>query len=517
MPDELALNEAGRPVPTEVNGRPEVPYQGVRAYRPDGRHVAPPIRTAADYPIDGDKRVSDLREVLLRAGVRDGMCLSTHHHFRNGDLVANALFAAAAELGLKDLVWFPSSVFPCHEPIIGHMERGTVHHIEAGLNGTVGAWVSRGGMRGTGVVRSHGGRSLAIKGGERHIDLAVIAAPAADVFGNANGVGGPNRCGPLGFSRPDARYADRVAVVTDHLVDFPCLPWEIDGKHVDYVVETERVGDADKIVFGTTRITEDPTRLQIARLAAEFARAAGIVRDGWSFQAGASSVALAINGYLVQMMRDMGIRARFVQAGSTFQTVQMLQEGLVDYVIDGQSFDRSGIESLRDDPRHIATSAFTAYDFHTKGDFMGMVDAVFLGATEVDLDFNANVATHSDGQLLHGVGGWQQCLGAKCTVLTVPSARRRGSILVDRVTTLCGPGELIDVVVTERGIAINPRRGDLREAVRGAGLPLMELAAMKDAAEAEFGTVPAPDLGDEVVAVVKWVDGTLIDSVRRVL
>ncbi len=514
---ELVPNAAGRPVPTEVNGRPEVPYQGVRAYRPEGCHVAPPIRTAVDYPADGDKRVADLREVLVRAGIRDGMCLSTHHHFRNGDLVANALFAAAADLGLKDLVWFPSSVFPCHEPIIGHMERGTVHHVEAGLNGTLGAWVSRGNMRGTGVVRSHGGRSLAVKGGERHIDLAVIAAPAADCFGNANGVGGPNRCGPLGFSKPDAQYADRVAVITDHLVEFPCIPWEIDGKFVDYVVQTERVGDPAKIVFGTTRITEDPTRLRIASLAAEFVRAAGILRDGWSFQAGASSVALAINGYLIDAMKSAGIRARFVQAGSTFQTVQMLREGLVDYVLDGQSFDMDGIESLRDDPRHVPTSAFTSYDFHAKGDFMGLVDAVFLGATEVDVDFNANVATHSDGMLLHGVGGWQQCLSAKCTILTVPSARRKGSILVDRVTTLCGPGQLIDVVVTERGIAIHPRREDLRAAVAGAGLPLMELRDIKAAAEAESGTVAPPGLGDEVVAVVKWLDGTLIDSVRRVI
>jgi len=514
---ELVRNAAGRDVPVEVNGRAEAPFQGIGRFRPQGRHAAPPIRSAADYPEDGDKRVADLRELLVRAGIRDGDCLSTHHHFRNGDLLANALFDAAASLGLRDLVWFPSSVFPCHAPVIGHMESGVIHHVEAGLNGPVGEWVSRGHMRGLGVVRSHGGRSLAVKGGERRIDLAVIAAPTADSFGNANGTHGPNPCGPLGFSKPDARYARRVAVVTDHLVPFPCVPWEIDGKLVDHVVEVERVGDPDQIVFGTTRVTQDPLRLQVARLAADFARAAGIVRDGWSFQAGASSVALAILDDLAAMMREDGVRARFLQAGSTYMVAEMLREGLVEYVLDGQSFDLDGIRSLRDDPRHVATSSFTSYDYHTKGNFMALVDAVFLGATEVDLDFNANVATHSDGLLLHGVGGWQHCLSAKCTVLTVPSARRRGSILVDRVTTLCGPGELIDVVVTERGIAINPRRADLLEAVQGAGLPIRELAEMKAEAEAAAGTSPSPALGDDVVAVVKWEDGTLIDSVRRVL
>ncbi len=512
----MVRNAAGREVPAEVNGRAEVPYQGVGGYRPDGVHVAPPIRTALDYPADGDKRVASLVELLEAADLRDGACISTHHHFRNGDRVANAVFDAAAQLGLRDLVWFPSSVFPCHEPIIGHMERGVVHHVEAGLNGTVGAWVSRGNMRGTGVVRSHGGRSLAIKGGERHIDLAVIAASTADPFGDCNGTHGPNPCGPLGFSKPDSRYADRVAVVTDNLVPFPCVPWEIDGKLVDFVVEVDRVGDPDKIVFGTTRVTTNPDRLRIAELAARFAVATGILRDGWSFQAGASSVALAILEYLAQHMRDQGARARFLQAGSTRKVVEMLDEGLVEYVLDGQSFDMHGILSLRDDPRHVATSAFTSYDVHTKGSFMALLDAVFLGATEVDLDFNANVATHSDGMLLHGIGGWQHCLDAQCTVLTVPAFRRRGSVIVDRVTTLCGPGELIDVVVTELGIAINPRRSDLLDAVRGSGLPVRELADMKAEAEAAAGRVPAPQLGDEVVAVVKWQDGTLLDSVRRV-
>ncbi len=512
----MVINRAGRRVPRVVNGSPQEPYCGVGGFRPQGHGAAALIRTAADYPADGDKRVADLETVLRQAGIRDGATLSTHHHFRNGDLIANALFDAAARLGLRDLVWFPSSCFPCHAPIIEHMNSGVVRRIESGLNGTVGDWVSRGNMRGTGVVRSHGGRAQAISDGEVHIDLAVVAAPAADAFGNCNGTHGPNPCGPIGFSAVDARYADRVAVVTDHLVPFPCLPADIDGKLVDHVVEVERVGDPSKIVFGTTRITEDLVKLRIASLAASFAREAGIIRDGWSFQSGASGIALAITRYLAQMMREMNVRARFVQAGSTSMVAELLQEGLTDYVLDGQSFDMDGILSLRDDPRHVATSAYSSYDYHAKGDFMRFVDAVFLGATEVDLDFNANVATHSDGLLLHGVGGWQNCLSSPNTILIVPSRRRGGPVIVEKVTTLCGPGELVDAVVTERGIAVHPRRDDLREAVKGSGLPLCSLEEIRAAALADGGDRPAADLGDEVVAVIKWVDGTLIDSVRRV-
>ncbi len=521
MAADEVRNAVGRRVPTVVNGRPQVPFQGVGAYRPGGHQAAPPIRTAADYPAGGDKRVAGLREAFERAGIRDGAWISTHHHFRNGDLLANQVFAAAAELGLRDLVWMPSSVFPCHAPVIEHLRSGVVHHIEAGMNGPVGEHVSRHGMRGTGVLRSHGGRSQAIKDGEVHLDLAFVAAPAADCFGDANGVGGPRPCGPLGYSRADSLYADRVCVVTDHLVPFPCVPWEIEGKNVDYVVELDRVGDPDQIVFGTTRITENPTRLHIAELAAEFARTAGIIREGWSFQSGASGIALAITRNLTQIMKDMEIKARFLQAGSTFLVAEMLREGLVDYVLDGQSFDPAGIRSLRDDPRHVATSPFTSYDYHAKGDFMALVDAVFLGATEVDRRFRANVATHSDGLLLHGVGGWQNCLSARNTILIVPSARRGGPILVDEVTTVCGPGELIDAVVTERGIAINPRRQDLIDAVRGSDLPIRafeEIQAEATAAwEAEAGGPRrAPELADETVAVVKWVDGTVLDAVKRV-
>jgi citrate lyase subunit alpha / citrate CoA-transferase len=63
--------------------------------------------------------------------------------------------------------------------------------------------------------------------------------------------------------------------------------------------------------------------------------------------------------------------------------------------------------------RHAATSPFTSYNYHGKGNFASMVDAVVLGATEVDTNFNANVVTHSDGRLLHGIGGWQNCFAAK--------------------------------------------------------------------------------------------------------
>ncbi len=511
---EFAVNAVGRRVPTVVNGKEQVGFQGVGGYKPQGRKHGPPLHSAADYPTSGDKRVSDLRTALRRCGLRDGMTISTHHHLRNGDAVALAALRAAGELGARDLMWFPSASFPCHEPVIELMDQGVVHHIEGSMNGPLGEYCSRGQMRGMGVLRSHGGRWQAIQDGEVHIDIAVIAAPTADPFGNCDGSHGPSACGSLGFALADSIYADRVIVVTDNLVPFPCIPWQIQGNNVDFVVEVDSIGDPAKIVSGTTEITRSPDRILIAEYVARFIRDAGIMRDGFSFQAGAGGIALAFVQFLKEQMRQAGVKARFVRGGSTRYLVDLLQEGLTDFILDGQTFDLVGVQSIASDPRHVATSPFTSYNYHGKGNFASMVDAVVLGATEVDVNFNANVNTHSDGVLLHGIGGWQNCLFAGCTILAIPSFRDRIPVLVEDVTTMTGPGELIDVVVTERGIAVNPRRSDLLDRVKSSDLPIRPIEEIKAEVERLVGGPPAkPRLLDRPVAVIKWVDGTILDTV----
>ncbi len=517
MKVELVTNAAGRKVPVQVNGEPVIPYKGVGQYRPEGRKYGPPVRSCADYPADGDKRVPSLAEALRKAGLRDGMTISTHHHFRDGDLVAGMLFRAVHELGVKDIRWVPSASFPCHGELIPYLEDGTIHHIEGSMNGPLGKFTSEGKMRGTGVLRSHGGRYQAIQDGEVHIDIAVIGAPTADAFGNANGLAGPSACGLLGFALADSQYADRVIVVTDHLLPFPCVPWQIQGNYVDFVVETDRIGIPEKIVSGTTQITKSPDRLYLAELTARFCDQVGIIRDGFSFQTGAGGTSLSVGEYFREIMQERGIRARFARGGSNKYLVSMLEQGLVDYILDGQTFDLDGVRSMAENPGHVWTSPFTSYNYHGKGNFAGMVDVVILGATEIDLGFNANVVSHSDGYLLHGIGGWQNCLFSKTVILPVPLFRDRIPVIRDRVTTLCGPGELIDVVVTERGIAINPLRKDLLGKVKGSGLPIRSLEDLKEEAEAICGIPEKPAFSDEVVAVVKWVDGTVLDSVFRIL
>jgi len=515
--DKLVKNAVGRIVPTEVNGQKMEAFKGLGKHRPTGRKYAPPIPTTIDYPADGNKVVSSLEEALKKCGLKDGMTISTHHHLRNGDLVSNKIFDIAHDLGVKDLVWFPSASFPCNEPVIKYLEDGTINRIEGSMNGPLGKFCSQGKMKGTAVLRSHGGRYQAIQDGEVHIDIAVIAAPTADPFGNGNALYGPSACGVLGYALGDYQYADKVIVVTDNLIKFPCVPMQIEGNYVDYVVVVDKIGIPEKIVSGTTKVTKSPDRLLIAELTAKFCDKAGLLHDGCCFQAGAGGTSLAIGIYFHEILKKRNWKARFAFGGSTQYLVKMLEDGCLDYILDAQAFDLEAVRSIRKNPNHQDVSIFHAYDYHSKGNYTTMMDIMILGATEVDVNFNGNVVTHSDGMLLHGIGGWQNCLHAKCTILPIPLFRDRIPVIKDEVTTLCGPGELIDVIVTERGIAINPRRKDLIEKLKDSGLPLRSIQELKDEAEKICGKPAKPNLSDEIVAVIKWVDGTIIDAVHKVI
>jgi citrate lyase subunit alpha/citrate CoA-transferase len=515
---KLIKNAAGRLVPSEVNGQRQIPFKGVDKHKPSGNKAKPPVRTCINYPKDGNKTVKSLEEALKKAGIKDGMTISTHHHLRDGDVLTNILFDTIHEMGIKNIRWFPSASFPVHQHLIKYLEDGTIHHIEGSMNGPLGRFTSEGKMKGIGVLRSHGGRYQAVQDGEVHIDIAVIAAPTADAFGNANGTIGKSACGLIGFSLVDSEYADKVIVVTDNLVPFPCVPWQIQGNNVDYVVKIDSLGDASKIVSGTTEITKSPDRLLIAEYVAQFIDEAGIMKNGFSFQAGSGGTNLAFVLYLKERMKTKKVKARFVRGGSTKYLVQLLEEGLTDYILDGQTFDLEGVRSMRENSNHVSTSPFTSYNFHGKGNFASMVDVTVLGATEVDINFNANVVSHSDGYLLHGIGGWQNCLYSKCTILAVPSFRDRIPVIVDEVITLCGPGELIDVVVTERGIAINPLRQDLIKNLKTSSLPIKTIEQLRNEVFEICGGAPdKPKVNrNKVVAVVKWVDGTVLDSIFQV-
>lgn len=516
MAAKTVINAAGRQVPLEINGQRVIPFKGIGKHLPEGMKYSPPIPSCINYPADGNKVVKSLEEALRKCGFRNGMTISTHHHLRDGDLISNRIFEIASLTGIKDLVWFPSASFPCNDPVIKYLEDGTINRIEGSMNGPLGKFVSEGRMKGTAVLRSHGGRVQAIQDGEVKIDIAVLVAPSADQFGNAKGTGGTSSCGVLGYAKADSMYASKVIVITDNLVDMPCFPMEIEGNYVDYVVVVDKIGIPEKIVSGTTEITKSPDRLLIAQLTASFLEKSGILKDGITMQAGAGGTSLAIAVFVHEILKKNGWKSKFGFGGSTKYMVKMLEEGQMGYILDAQAFDLDAVRSVEKNPNHIPYPVFNAYNYHSKGNLTSLMDIMILGATEVDLEFNGNVVTHSDGYLLHGIGGWQNCLHARNVILPLPLFRDRIPVIVDRVTTLCGPGELIDAIITERGIAINPLRKDLIKSVKGSGLPLKTLNELKEEAERICGKPQKPVFDDRIVAAVKWVDGTLIDVVRKI-
>jgi citrate lyase subunit alpha/citrate CoA-transferase len=302
--------------------------------------------------------VGAIGDVFERIPIRDGMTLSFHHHLRNGDGVVNAVLHTAAEFGMKDLKVALSSVFPVHAPMVEHFESGVVRALDTDyLSGPVAEAVSRGALARPIVLRTHGGRARAIECGQLKIDVAFIAAPMADDYGNINGVGGPTPCGSLGYAFADAEYAERVVAVTDTLVEYPLAPVSIPQTRVDYVVKVQKIGDPERIVSGTTQLTQDPVKLGIAETAAEVIRAAGLMKNGFSYQTGAGGTSLAVTRFVRRMMEEAGVVGCFALGGITAPLVEMLRDGLFKKLIDVQGFDLEATRSLASDPNHLEVGA----------------------------------------------------------------------------------------------------------------------------------------------------------------
>lgn len=523
---EWKTNALGRAIPLEIEGRKLVPFAGAFA-DPTGAAIAASkdISTQSGkkklrpVPWRGkpDKLTKSWDDLFDRLDIHDGATISFHHHLRDGDAIVLEVVKRLAERGIRNLTLAPSALFSVHDALVPYIRAGVITKIEGSMNGAVGAACSRGEMPKTCVLRSHGGRQRAIQDGDLKIDVAFIAAPCADAFGNANGLYGKSACGPLGYPKPDSEYADKVTVITDNLVSYPCLPWAICGSNVDYVLQVESIGDSSKIVSGTTRLTRSPTQLLIADLTARFIEAAGLMHEGFSFQAGAGGISLAATIFLAERMRRAGVKASFAHGGATKVLVDLLKEGLLSSIVDLQSFDLDAVRSCAENPLHVASDPFISYGPRSAGCVASMLDVAILGATEIDLGFNVNVVTHSDGLLLHGIGGHSDAAAsAGCTIITAPSFRKRIPIVREEVTTVTCPGEVVDVLVTERGIAINPRREDLQERAKKAGLPCIKISELLHDVREITGAPELPRFKDRVVAMIEWRDGSIIDVVREI-
>lgn len=461
------------------------------------------------------KLVSTLEEAIRSVGLKDGMTVSFHHHLRNGDYILNLVIEQVAAMGIRDLTVNASSLFDVHLPLMEHIRSGVVTRLLTDyVSGGIGRHLSQGILEAPVEFRSHGTRATDIASGKTPIDVAFLAVPAADCRGNATGKLGRAACGSLGYAIPDAMYAKKVVLITDTLLPYPLSDWAIPECIVDYVVQVPEIGDPRGILSGTTRITRDPVGLVMAELAAKTIAGSGLLKEGFSFQTGAGGASLAAAAALKKIMEKEHITGSFALGGITGYLVEMLRAGCFRQLMDVQCFDLDAVASIRDDPRHREISAIHYAGPGTRGAVVDSLDVVILGATEIDTNFNVNVHTDSSGCLMGGSGGHTDAAaGAKLTMIIAPLVRARLPIVTDRVTCISTPGDTVDVLVTQRGIAVNPRRPELRQRLLEAGLPVTDIEALKKRAEAIAG-IPRPvPRGDRVVAEVLGRDGRVQDQI----
>ncbi|MBE6934055.1 MAG: citrate lyase subunit alpha [Ruminococcaceae bacterium] len=462
-----------------------------------------------------NKLVNSLREAIELSGLTDGMTVSFHHHLRNGDFVLNMVLDQIAQMGIGNLQVNASSLFDCHLPILEHIRKGVVSGLQANyISAGPGRAISQGILEKPVQFRTHGGRPRDIALGNTPIDVAFIAAPASDPMGNCTGKYGKSACGSLGYAMADAMYAKKVVVITDTLMDYPLQDFSIPESYVDYVVCVDAIGDPSGIVSGTTQITRDPVGLVMASHAAKVIEASGLLKDGFSFQTGAGGASLAAAKFLKEIMLKKNIQGSFGLGGITGYMVDMLEAGCFRNLLDVQCFDLKAVESLRNDPRHMEISAMHYAAPAVRSSVVDNLDVVILGATEIDTDFNVNVHTDSNGYIMGGSGGHSDvAAGSQLCMIIAPLFRARLPIITDRVNCISTPGKDVDVLVTQGGIAVNPKNKELKARLTDAGLPIIDIHRLKENTEKITGIPKKITKGTRPVAEVLSREGQIQDII----
>ncbi len=464
-----------------------------------------------------NKVVSSLKEAILLSGLKDGMTVSFHHHLRNGDFVLNMVMGEIANMGFKNLTVNASSLFDVHTPILKHIQDGVVTGLLADyVSAGIGKEISLGILKRPMEFRTHGGRPFDISNGKTPIDVAFIAAPSSDSFGNCTGKIGKSACGSLGYAFADAQYAKKTVVITDNLLNTPLENPSILGENIDFVVKVQAIGDPNGIVSGTTKITRDPIGLVMAKSAAKVIEASGLLKDGFNFQTGAGGASLATAKFLKEAMIKKGIQGDFGLGGITGYMVEMLNEGCFKRLMDVQCFDLAAVKSICSDPRHKEITAMQ-YAAPVGNAVANDLDVVILGATEIDTDFNVNVHTDSNGYIMGGSGGHSDvAAGAKLSMIIAPMFRARLPIITNRVNCISTPGKDIDVLVTQGGIAVNPKNTELKNRLIEANLPVVSIEDLKAKTEQITGVAQKIKKGERIVANVISREGDLQDVIYGV-
>ncbi|MHA1227524.1 MAG: citrate lyase subunit alpha [Candidatus Hodarchaeales archaeon] len=514
----MIKNSLGRLLPETVFGMKIRPYKGIHNSTVSGRRVGPAYQK--NFVNRETKRFFDSTDSLFETiKIKDGMTISFHHALRDGDNVVLPIIDILASHGVKGINLASTALFPTHEPILEHIKSGVIGRIEGSMNGPIGRALSRGEIAIPTILRSHGGRARAIQEGSLHVDVAFIAASACDYIGNLSGIGGKNDFGSLGYPlETDSLYADVVVGVTDTVLDQPLNHISIPSSRVDYILQVDSIGDPSKISSGSLGRKVSQERLRIAETVVRVMELSGYLNKGFNWQAGAGGMSLAASQYLKELMEDKRLKGGYIFGGIAKNSVEMLSEGFFETIYDAQSFDLKAIESLKIHRNHVEVSIDHAYNPFNKGCIAINTDFSVLGATEVDVDFNVNVNTFSNGLINSGIGGHQDAARAKISMIVIPLARKVPTI-IDRVTTVSTPSDSVDIIITDGGVAVNPivtpRRNKLLKRLEKSDLTIKTIHELKEESESLADPVEL-NVTDDITTLVEYRDGTMLDVIYQV-
>lgn len=234
-------------------------------------------------------------------------------------------------------------------------------------------------------------------------------------------------------------------------------------------------------------------------------------------QTGSGAAATACTRFMEEKMERHQITARFALGGITGSLVDLHEKGLIETLLDTQCFDGQAAASLSRNPQHIEISTNVYANPGAKAASCDQLDIVILSALEIDTGFNVNVITGSDGVMRGASGGHcDVASAANLTIVVAPLLRSRIPTVVRRVTTRVTPGESIDVLVTDHGIAVNPARPEIRQRLEDAGMKVMDIEALYQRAISLSGEPKPIEFTDRVVGVIRYRDGSVIDVVHQV-
>ncbi len=450
---------------------------------------------------------SSLFEAVECSGLKNGMTISVHHHLREGDRVLELILQTIKELKIGDLTLAATSLMRNHDFLVEYLQDGTIRALQtSGLRGQLGEHVGSGVLKDPVIIRSHGGRARALSTGALQVDVAFIAASCVDAWGNANGVEGKSAFGSMGYGMWEARHAKHRVIVSDTLSHQILSHISVPQSDTDSIALIESIGSPEMIQSGSLAPRVDSLSKQIAHHVVQFLLHSGIVLDQTSIQMGSGGISLQVTRYVRTILQKNQWKLKFAIGGITQDWVDMLEGKQVHSLMDVQSFDAACAVSIFRNKNHHEVDANTYANPLNESNLVNSLDIGILSALEIDLDWNVNVLTGSDGRLMGAIGGHQDVAeGAKITIVVAPLIRKRIPILVENVHTLVTRGDHVDVWINDWGVCLKNDDSFWSHRLKKKGVPVYSMEELYHKAIQLVGKPQKPsEIGPSIFVEGRW-------------